>query len=80
MDTIETAGDLREYLCNAVKDVVNGDLDLDKAREITKLTTQVNNSMNVEIKAIRLEVDLSRKPKTLGDTPINDHEPEEENE
>ncbi len=73
MNTIETAGDLRQYLCSAIKDVVKGDLDLDKAREITKLTTQVNNSMNVELKAIRLEVDLSRVPKILGDTPLNNN-------
>ena len=71
MKPIKTTGDLREYLCEAIADVVKGDLDLDKAREITKLTTQVNNSLHAEIKAIRLEVDLSRKPKLLGDTRIN---------
>lgn len=68
---IKTVGDLREYLCDSIADVVNGNLDLDKAREITKLSTQVNNALHAEIKAIRLEVDLSRDPKVLGDTPIN---------
>ncbi len=68
---IKTTGDLRDLLCTAITDVIKGNLDLDKARELSKLTTQVNNSLNVELKAIRLEVDLSRKPKILGDTLIN---------
>ena len=68
---MNTTGDLREYLCTAITDIVNGDLDLDKAREITKLSGQVNNSLHAEIKAIRLQIDLSREVSELGDTPIN---------
>jgi len=71
LESIKTTGDLREYLCGAIADVVSGDLDLDKARELTKLSTQVNNSLHAEIKAIRLESDLSRDPKILGETRIN---------
>ena len=44
MAAINTTGDLRKFLCNSISSVANGTMDIAKAREVTKLGGQVNES------------------------------------
>ena len=66
MAKINTAGDLRSFLCSSINSVANGTMDISKAREITKLAGQVNESFYSEVKVARLQIDLGREAAKLG--------------
>lgn len=61
MASINTAGDLRQFLCNSIDSVAIGTLDIAKAREISKLAGQVNESIYAEVKVARMQIDLGKE-------------------
>lgn len=71
MAKISTAGDLREFLCSSINAVANGTMDIAKAREVTKLAGQVNESFYSEVKVARLQMDMQREAAELGKLPVN---------
>ena len=71
MSKITTAGDLRDFLCSSINMVANGTMDIAKAREVTKLAGQVNESFYSEVKVARLQIDMDREVKKLGTLEIN---------
>jgi hypothetical protein len=71
MAAINTTGDLRKFLCNSINSVANGTMDIAKAREVTKLAGQVNESFYSEVKVARLQMDLAEEVKKLGSLPMN---------
>jgi len=70
MAKINTAGDLRSFLCSAINSVANGTMDISKAREVTKLAGQVNESFYAEVKVARLQIDLEKESAKLGELPV----------
>ena len=46
-------------------------MDIAKAREVTKLAGQVNESFYSEVKVARLQMDLAEEVKKLGSLPMN---------
>ena len=66
MAAINTTGDLRKFLCNSISSVANGTMDISKAKEVTKLAGQVNESFYSEVKVARLQIDLQEKATKLG--------------
>jgi len=46
-------------------------MDIPKAREVTKLAGQVNESFYAEVKVARLKLDLQQKADDLGKLNIN---------
>ena len=66
MAKISTTGDLREFLCSSINSVANGTMDIAKAREITKLAAQVNESFYSEVKVARLQIDIGLEAEKLG--------------
>lgn len=66
MAAINTAGDLRKFLCQSINGVANGTMDIGKAREVTKLAAQVNESFYSEVKVARLQIDLGNEASKLG--------------
>jgi len=71
MAAINTAGDLRKFLCNSINSVANGTMDIAKAREVTKLAGQVNESFYSEVKVARLQIDMKKEVHKLGSLPVN---------
>lgn len=71
MAKIKTSGDLREFLCAAINGVANGTMDPEKARNITKLSAQVNESFYSELKHMKVQIEAGREIGRLGDLPIN---------
>ena len=53
---IETAGDLRQFLCNMIVGIKTGDLEISKATQITKMAEQVTNSLYAEIKLQQMAI------------------------
>ena len=70
MAAIETAGDLRKFLCQSINSVANGTMDISKAREITKLAGQVNESFYSEVKVARLKIDMQKTADEMGALPV----------
>ena len=70
MAAINTTGDLRKFLCNSINSVANGTMDIAKAREVTKLAGQVNESFYSEVKVARLQIDLKEEAYKLGSLPV----------
>lgn len=63
---IKTAGDLRAFLCDAIQKVEGGEMDVEVARNITKLAAQVNESIYAEAKIAKLKVEQGEKPDSFG--------------
>ena len=70
MAAINTTGDLRKFLCNSINSVANGTMDIAKAREVTKLAGQVNESFYSEVKVARLQIDLKEESDKLASLPV----------
>lgn len=71
MPKITTSGDLREFLCSAINSVANGTMAIEKAREVTKLAGQVNESFYSEVKVARMQLDLGNEVSKLGTLDIS---------
>jgi len=71
MAKINTSGDLREFLCSTINGVANGTVDADKARNITKLASQVNESFYSEIKIAKVQMEAGKEASALGALRIN---------
>lgn len=63
---IKTTGELRDFLATMMMGVKNGDLDLDKARSITKLAGQINESFYAEIKVAKVRAEAGAIMPALG--------------
>jgi hypothetical protein len=76
MAKITTSGQLRDFLCSMINGVANGTFDSDKARNVTKLASQVNESFYSEIKIAKVMTDAGKEVSSLGNLPIagGDHE------
>jgi hypothetical protein len=68
---IKTTGELREFLVSMIIGVKDGDLDLDKARNITKLAAQINESFYSEVKIAKAAIEMGNAAAELGTLPIN---------
>ena len=66
MATIENTGDLREFLSKTIVSVANGTCDVSKAREIGKLSSQINESFYAEVKIASTQKDLGREIEGFG--------------
>lgn len=67
---IRTTGELRDFLATMIIGVKNGQIEAEKARNITKLAAQVNESLYSEIKAAKTQAELGRDVSQLGELPI----------
>lgn len=64
--TIRTTGELRDFLATMMVGVKNGDLDVDKARTITKLADQINESFYAEVKVAKVLAEAGETSLALG--------------
>ncbi len=71
MAAIEKTGDLREFLARTINGVANGTVSIEKAREVGKLASQINESFYAEVKVARTQQELGREADKLGDLPLN---------
>jgi hypothetical protein len=56
MTDIKTAGELRTFLTGVLLDIRRGELDVEKANAIAKVSAQINQSLAVEVAAaLKLE-------------------------
>ncbi len=70
--SIRTAGQLRAFLCDAMTDVREGRLAVDKASVIQKIAAQVNENMYAEAKVAKMRRDAGEVVQGLGELPLRD--------
>lgn len=71
MSKINTTGDLREFLCSMINGVANGTVDPEKARNVVKIASQINESFYSEVKVARLNMDLKKEVTEFGSLNIS---------
>lgn len=69
---MKTTGQLRQFLADTLIAVKNGQMDADKARNITKIAAQINESIYSEIKTARVMDDLGRSVAEMGGLSIGE--------
>ena len=74
MAKIETTADLRKFLCASINSVANGTMDVEKARNITKLAGQVNESIYAEVKVQKTKIDMGLEADKFGQLDIVNQE------
>lgn len=70
MAKIKSSGDLREFLCSCINGVANGTVEPEKARNITKLAAQVNESLYAEVKVNKTKIELGEEAGKFGTLPL----------
>ena len=68
---IKTTGQLREFLCDTLEHVRNGNIETETAARLTRLAAQVNESFYAEVKVIRAKQDLGQKIDLFGGLRVN---------
>lgn len=64
---INTAGDLRMFLCQQLVKIESGSLDVKKASQITKMAEQVTSSIYSEMKMRQIQSNAGLEVDDLGD-------------
>jgi hypothetical protein len=70
-NSIKTTGQLREFLVNMLIGVKDGLVENDKARNLTKMAAQINESFYSEIKIAKIQQEAGKVSAELGLLPIN---------
>jgi hypothetical protein len=73
---ITTTGQLRTLLANAVKGVLNGDLAIDKAMALHKLSKNISESLYSETKIAMFRKEAGLGSETFGSLQLGDRESE----
>jgi hypothetical protein len=63
---IETTGELRQFIADLIVKVEAGDVDGDKARAVTRLAAQINDSFYAEIKVAKMTLEAGGQCVALG--------------
>jgi hypothetical protein len=71
-NSIKNTGELREFLCNMLVGIKNGHVENDKARNMTKMAAQINESFYSEIKIAKVRMEAGMQVAELGRLPINE--------
>ena len=72
--SMKTTGELRDFLATMMVGVKNGDLDIEKARNITKLAGQINESFYAEVKVAKVRAEAGEVIPKLGMMDIGTHD------
>lgn len=69
---IKTTGQLRQLLANAIKGVINGDLEVEDAIAVHKLSKNVTESLYSETKIAMFHNQIGREVQKLGSLSLGD--------
>lgn len=69
---LKTTGQLRTMLANAAKDVLNGDLDIDRAMALHRLAKNISESLYSETKIAMFHHDAAKPEYAMGELPLGE--------
>lgn len=64
---LKTTGDLRAFLCKAIVSVESGDMSIERALAMAKVSTQVVESLKAEIQLQKLHNEAQKPSLDIGD-------------
>lgn len=67
---VKTTGDLRQLLANAIKGVMNGQMDLDRANAVHKIAKNLSDSLYSETKIAMFRHEIGQALDKFGDLPL----------
>lgn len=70
-EEIKTTGQLRHMLANAAKGVLNGDLDIDRALALHKLSKNISDSLYSETKIAMFRHESNQTIEKFGELKID---------
>jgi hypothetical protein len=73
-EKIKTTGQLRSFLANMMSGILNGEIDISKAGQITKLAGQINESFYAEVKVAKVRAEAGENMPSLGDLNIGSND------
>lgn len=76
--SIKTTGELRAFLADTIEKVASGELGVDRAAQIQKLSGQLTESMYAEVKVSALRIQLGRHAGEFGEMSVASHAPEQQ--
>lgn len=71
MAKIKNTGELREFLSNMLMGIKEGVIDGEKARNMTKMAAQINESFYAKIKIAKVRMEAGQALAELGSLPLN---------
>lgn len=63
---IKTTGELRNFLADMLIGIKNGHVEPERARNITKMAAQINESFYSEIKIAKVQIEAGKEASQLG--------------
>lgn len=63
---IKTTGELRNFLADLLVGIKNGHVEPERARNITKMAAQINESFYSEIKIAKVQMEAGKEAQQLG--------------
>lgn len=63
---IKTTGELRAFVAEAMEEMKVGDLDIEKAQLVVKLSGRITESLYAEVKQQKLLIEVGKEPDHLG--------------
>lgn len=72
INKMKTTGQLRSILAKAAQDVLNGQLDVEKATMLHKLSKNISDSLYSETKIAMFRRDVGIRPVAFGQLEIGD--------
>lgn len=69
--SLQTTGQLREFLANMLLGIKSGDVKFQEANSMTRMASQINESFYSEIKIAKVRKDAGSTVAELGALPLN---------
>lgn len=67
MSEIRTSGQLRKFMLDAMQGLKDGTMEVEKARNLTKMVAQINESIYSEIKVYKVQLEAGMELGKMGD-------------
>ena len=71
---MEKSGEMRKFLLETMESVRSGELGINEANSVYKLSSQINESVYSELKAIRILTELGDSVEVFGELNISERE------
>lgn len=71
MANIKTSGEVRQFLVETMQEIKEGKVEGEVARNVIKISAQINESFYSEAKIAKLKMDAGQSADKIGQLPLN---------
>ena len=66
MQKIKSSGQLRQFLLDSIDKLSKGEMSTDEARNIVKISGQINDNLYAEVKVLKTKIELGQETDKFG--------------